>query len=304
MSAAWQTVRLSSGDLELVILPAIGGRLWDVVFVGRSLLFQNPDLAWQIPDLENLSSLPTKSPQFGFPLWGGEKTWIAPDSAWIDGAPFPTLDSGPYQVTERDDRQITLQSETCPLSGLEIQRRIRLNDSVSWSLRHEVHNRGSAERLTGIWSVLMLNRPTRIGLRAGPRAAAKTVFGDAGGLFTLREPNALFECKTPKEFKIGLHNPNGRVFMKIGDPDTAIWIECSTAALADNDHYAHGHNFEVFNSGDYPYCEAEWHAPAKRLKPGESTSFVQNFQMRSGSYQISGDDTAPAEKELLKCMSS
>ncbi len=303
MSAAWQTLRLTSGDLELVVLPGIGGRLWDVVFAGRSLLFQNPDLSGQSPDLDTLSDLPTRSPQFNFPLWGGEKTWIAPDSSWVENAPFPTLDSGPYRVSDRDQSSLALESQVCPLTGLVIQRRIGLKNSNRWILHHEVHNSGPMKRHTGIWSVLMLNQPVRIGLAGAPNQTIKRVFGEAGALNKSSGSFIRFDCTSLQEFKSGMFNPRGRVFMQLGGPKDPIWIQCSTAPAKRNDRFAHGHNFEVFNSGDYPYCETEWHAPACHLEPGQSTSFVQHFRIWSGSYRHSGDKLQAEEEELLECMS-
>ena len=114
MTDIWKQESLSSGDLDLVILPGIGGRLWDVRFQGHSLLFQNQDLLGFAPDLEELKDYPTRSPQFRFPLWGGEKTWIAPDTSWPSGAPYAALDSGPYETISAECNQITLRSPICP----------------------------------------------------------------------------------------------------------------------------------------------------------------------------------------------
>lgn len=64
-----------------------------------------------------LSDLPTRSPHFGFPFWGGEKTWISPDADWGEAAPYPVLDSTPYSVRRQTGRQFELRSEVfrlCP----------------------------------------------------------------------------------------------------------------------------------------------------------------------------------------------
>ena len=99
MADRWDVITLQVENLHLQILPGIGGRLWDVKFHNRSLLFQNPDLIGLSGDETNLTALPTRSPQFKFPLWGGEKTWIAPDYLWAKGAPYTSLDSAPFQIT-------------------------------------------------------------------------------------------------------------------------------------------------------------------------------------------------------------
>lgn len=301
--APWRTIRLSAGELELIILPGIGGRLWDVVFEGRSLLFQNPDLVGLVSDIEALADLPTKSPQFNFPLWGGEKTWIAPDSEWVDGAPFPALDSAPYRVTAEDDRQVILRSDLCPISGLEIERRIALDSPTGWSIHHKVINRGPRERFTGIWSVLMLDRPARIALDIGQQAHLKPVFGEAGELCQPNAPYCFIDCGAAREFKVGMDNPYGHVLVGLTAPTNTTWLMCRTAASVANDLFAHGHNFEVFNSGDYPYCEAEWHSPARYLRPGERIDFSQQFQMWSKTQTYSGKTMNSKEQELLACMS-
>jgi len=94
----WATLKLQKDDLELIILAGIGGRL------------------------ANLKDLPTRSPQFGFPLWGGEKTWIAPDKLWADNEPFSALDSGPYKITSYSVDHVAMASEICPISQLSVQR--------------------------------------------------------------------------------------------------------------------------------------------------------------------------------------
>jgi len=54
--------KLAQGELELCLLPLIGGRLMDVRYKGSSLLFQNPDLVGRVPDLERLSELEWHGP--------------------------------------------------------------------------------------------------------------------------------------------------------------------------------------------------------------------------------------------------
>ncbi len=281
MSNLWKIVELASGNLKLLCLPGIGGRLWDIVLEGQSLLFQNPDLIDCIPIGDSLEALPTKSPQFGFPLWGGEKTWIAPDSDWVDGAPFPVLDSAPHRVVSNNALQLTTQSQTCPISHIQIERSIRIETPFKWTIDHKIINCGSTSRFVGIWSVMMLKRPARIGLKWDEREKLSTVFGDPAGHIDFHEPFLVFDCQRPGEFKSATINGTGRVVVLIGGVRGDIGLTCDTPPPVTGDQFAHNHNFEVFNSGDYPYLKAEWHAPAQRLKPGASTKFTQQFKLWS-----------------------
>ena len=294
MSDRWSVLHLQEGDLQLTLLPGIGGRLWDVEFQGHSVLFQNPDLEGLAVDEARLADLPTRSPQFGFPLWGGEKTWIAPDSAWTQGAPFPVLDSGAYKVTTNDSTQIEMTSAICPVSHLSVTRRIALASANGWTIDHSVTNHGTRNRLTGIWSVMMLDTPAQIGF-AMDTPEYHLVFGSAEGMVTTTDTCVVADCARQQEFKIGLPNPEGTTLVRCGKDGP--WLTCSVPKPEQGDAFAHTHPVEVFNSGDHSYCEAEWHSPVRDLGPKESLSFQQTFHVSAGA------GAPKSQKELFECMS-
>lgn len=301
MRDVWKTIKLSNGTLTLEILPHIGGRLWDIVYDGRSLLFQNEDLIGCHPDLEKLPSLPTKSPQFGFPLWGGEKTWIAPDKSWADEAPFPVLDSGPYQILEHATDHIMLESGVCPLSHLAIQREIRISGPNQWTLIHRVKNHGTEARETGVWSVMMLKHPTRVGV-CGAGLEVSTVFGKPDGRVLSRDGQTIFNCDEPTEYKVAASPPTGRSFIGLAGDTENIWLTCERTPPNTGDRFAHAHPLEVFNSGDYPYCEAEWHGPSQLLASDASMEFKQTFTVWAETQTDRAPEMTDAERELIQCM--
>ncbi len=279
MANIWKVLSLERDDLELKVLPGIGGRLWDVVIGGSSLLFQNPDLVRKPVDLCALKDLPTRSPQFKFPLWGGEKTWIAPDRDWRDGAPYPVLDSAPYRVAFKTDEKVELQSDVCPISRLNVKRMISLENAGVFSIEHTVTNCGSDDRISGIWSVMMLTHPSKILVEDSQTGPVSPVFGDHAPFVRETDSRLVIDCAVRGEFKLGVHVPSGKVVLRRGLPNGMAHLDCQTSKTGTSDEYAHGHSFEVFNSGDYPYCEAEWHGPARRLSPGEEMSFTQRFRV-------------------------
>lgn len=98
-----------------------------------------------------------------------------------------------------------------------------------------------------------------------------------------------------------LGSPDGSALIRSGD--APIWLRCRTAPPEPSDSFAHGLPFEVFNSRDYPYAEAEWHSPSQILLPGAAMTFEQHFQIWLGDSLPPGLRLTEAETELLACMS-
>ncbi|WP_299793011.1 hypothetical protein [uncultured Marivita sp.] len=247
-----------------------------MTFQESSLLFQNPDLTGLAMDETRAGSLPTRSPQFGFPLWGGEKTWIAPDSSWANGAPSAVLDSGAYEVTSKGSNHLKMVSPVCPNSQLSITRLVTINSGNEWTIDHSVTSYGSSSRWTGIWSVMMLDTPAKIAVEMD-EPVMQPVFGDVDGMVAKGDGCVVADCKRQQQFKIGLSNPTGRTVIRCCK-DT-LWLECLVAKPQPSDRFAHQYPFEIFNSGDYDYCEAEWHSPARSLSPNETLQFRQVFRL-------------------------
>lgn len=296
MSDRWAISHLTQTNLELALLPGIGGRLWDIKFKGQSLLFQNPDLLGRPIDDSALHLLPTRSPHFGFPLWGGEKTWIAPDRLWVDGAPFPELDSGPYDVTSSGVDHIEMTSGVCSVSKLSVRRRITLKSDSEWTITHSVTNHGVLSRETGIWSVMMLKTPAKIGLRMDA-PMVQPIFGDAGAVVSCHGGCVVANCTKQQEFKVGLANPDGDTWILFGADGPLL--RCTAPKPFAADKYAHQTPVEIFNSGDYPYCEAEWHSPVTDLNSGETLTYKQAFHIWPKEEQMS----PISHEEFRQCMS-
>lgn len=299
MSANWATHSLSTDEMELVLLPGVGGRLWDIVFRGERLLFRNPDLEGVAFDVDNLAGLPTRSPHFGFPLWGGEKTWVAPDRNWPDAAPHAALDSGAYTIETLTDTEVLMVSERCPVSGLRVSRRIEVRSEHSFNIEHSVANEGGNSRETGIWSVMMLNHPVTIAVSSS-RPEFLPVFGAANDQVETHAQATICICDRKAEFKVGLSCDAGLSLMRVGP--TPVWLSCRTEPPAGGDVFLHGHPCEVFNSGDYAYCEAEWHSPAKILDPGSVMSFTQRFELQGGNDTLLDTEKHQSIRELMSCM--
>jgi len=306
----WPAFALEQAGLSLHVVPSIGGRLMGIALEGDELCFVNPllrgrhargdtneDTSDDVNDGANdtanhdASTWADLCGAWAFPLWGGGKTWLAPESAWPGGAPHRDLDSGAWAVTHTwfDDHGmgIHLQSPLCRDSGLQLQRRLSLpGDGTAWRIEHSVHNRGRAAWHGGLWDVLMLRRPARVSVslpaaHAAHWPAAVCCLPGKGSVAALCRSGVLMPerdrieivCAEAGEFKLGFDSDSGAVQAELPGASGALRYQ-RRSALPAAARYAHGHPLEVFNAPALPYFEIESHSPATTLQPGEHMRFV------------------------------
>jgi hypothetical protein len=280
----WPAWTLGQGPLALQVVPAVGGRLMGIQVAGTELCFINPALAGRLP-VEDPALWRQLCGAWSFPLWGGGKTWVAPESAWPDGCPHRDLDSGAYRLVRSwcDDESagLELESPVCRSTGLQIRRRLSLGAfAPEWTVQHTLCNTGASPCACGIWDVLMLRRPGRVvaSLR-DPQSgfgSFRAIAGQ-GDLAELRRQGLLeadagqlsVQCRQARPFKVGIAGATGAVQVRLELPEGPFryWRAASAPAAAS---YAHGHPVEVFNAPELPYFEVEGHSPRATLAPGGS----------------------------------
>lgn len=283
----WTLEKLKDSQLELHLVPQIGGRLMDVLFDGTSLLFSNPDLHDTMPDLANLDKLPSRASHIPFPLWGGEKTWVAPDSNWPNNAPQRTLDSGPYTLSKLGNRSVTMVSEICPDSKLQISRTVSISGPRSWSIDHRITNRGQSHTEAGIWSVAMTRKPVDYYFPKEQSQVFSTVFGNPVGSVRPHSAVAVVSCSGSSEFKVASHPSTGFAAARIQTATGNIWLLSKTKGLRPSQNYAHGNALEFYNSAHYRYAELEWHSPKATLEPEQVLEMRVKFSVQRENEHLS-----------------
>ncbi|WP_145975678.1 hypothetical protein [Vibrio nigripulchritudo] len=286
VSEVWKKYSLKNGRLELVLLPGIGGRLWDVLFHGESLLFQNPDLVGMTPEVDTLRLLPSRASHIPFPLWGGEKTWISPEANWPGGTPHPVLDSSSYTVTRSSESSISMLSPVCPISGLQISRTISIlddlndsSDSARFSIKHSLKNCGNESVQCGIWSVMMVDRPVTVVYPKNRHSPLKRLFGDSSDCLECNQNRGKVYCLRNQEFKVGSHPSDPIAFAYLSNSRGCIELASKPNVLASSEEYSHGHALEVYNSEHYDYAEIEWHSPAVNIAPTVSINLEVQYDI-------------------------
>lgn len=290
----WPAFALRQKGLNLQVVPSVGGRLMGIALDGVELCFINPALHG-LHDTGIASDWAGLCGDWGFPLWGGGKTWVAPQSAWPADAPHRDLDSGVWQVIDQwcdaASMGIALQSPVCRSSGLQLRRTLSLPnpDTTAWQIGHELVNTGTAPVYCGVWDVLMLLRPAEVSVRlpAAQRAsgghwssAVQALPGEPSvaqlmdsGVLSHKLDQIQLACQQSGQFKCGFASDSGHLS---ADWKTATGrIRYSRhSPVQPNAEYAHGHPLEVFNAPRLPYFELETHSPARLLQPGEAMHYT------------------------------
>ena len=274
----WNGYRLACGPLAIGVVPDLGGRIISLAHETTELLFVQQAHLGEVFDLAGTNDLRALKRSLGFRLWGGDKTWIAPQSSWWEGIPPLDLDAGRYRVRVDGDT-LSMESPTCRETSVRLTRRITLRPGGILILDQEIENAGAGEISRGIWDVTQCLRAMDVYLPSPPSDVRPyPEEGDSVALKDrlLREEGGWTRvpCRHPQHFKFGARTPRGAVVAVRLLADRAIAVARRFAIEADAP-YAHDAIVEVYNSPDYDYLEIEVHAPFRTLRPGERQTHRQ-----------------------------
>ena len=293
---AWPAYFLRRGELELAITPAIGGRIMRVAWRGHDLAYSNPSYHGRVLDLHSFPDPRAAKREFGLRRYGGDHTWLAPQSRWTDGVPFLDLDSGPYtaeveQNTEHDLR-LTLTSPVDRETGIQIARTVRLSAArAGFELTHTLRNVSGKLAQWAVWDVFHLRRPGRVYLprRKGSRFPAGVKSFDGEGqsadardaALKTTGPIVIADCSGDAPFKYGVDADQGWVLaIQQTEPSSAEsppLVGYATAyEVFGRRPYGSGCTAEVSNFGAAsPSFTIEVHGALALLAPGQQTQLVE-----------------------------
>jgi hypothetical protein len=142
-----EAYRLSNGEAELVVVPAVSRVLRYGLVGGANVLWQNPAVAGRAPVREQWTN------------YGGSKTWIWPEHEWPTraGSAWPPPTDLPDTIASTVEvRGATLRLATAPHPGfgLALLRELRLADSgTRVEIRSELRRHGGDEFPVAAWTV-------------------------------------------------------------------------------------------------------------------------------------------------------
>lgn len=287
----WPGLRLEASEVSVGLAPDIGGRILSLMFQGHELLYVHESEAGHCFDFPASVDIRTLKKDFGFRLFGGDKTWVAPENEWLLSSPPIELDAGRYALEEKDG-WYTMTSPACRETGLRIIRRVRLKDDGIVCLEEEFENLTGRPLCKGIWNVTQIPRPFDVYIPADFSAIRSyhledPTLPDSGQTVESVGDWVKISCRSAACFKFGGIPREGRVIAAKPFADGAVIFarefDCDIAAA-----YAHRSAVEVFNSSRFNYGEIEFHAPLRVIPPGGRVRFAQTWRLAvvPGDYSI------------------
>lgn len=277
----YAAIRLAIADLAVLVVPEVGGRILSVKHRGEELFFVHESHLSEPVDVAGARDLAAEKKRLGFRLWGGDKTWIAPQSAWTLGIPPLDLDAGRYRW-RREGKAIVMESPVCRETHLQVVRRVELFSNGDLLLDEKLVNVGKRDTTRGIWNVTQMLRPFDVylpvpieGVRAYPDEGDSVAI--RGEVLAARDGWTCVPCHEARHFKFGGVAERGVVVaLRPGASETLAHVRCFDVQPGSS--FAHDSSVEVYNSPHHDYLEIEVHAPLKTLVPGAYTHHRQTWR--------------------------
>ncbi|MEO0537774.1 MAG: DUF4380 domain-containing protein [Cyanobacteria bacterium P01_A01_bin.123] len=293
--AGWpDALWIEAERLTLMLVPQVGGRVMGLHWYNYPIYWVNPSLGGKPIDVALITPPATAKADLGFLLWGGSKTWLAPQDRWHSGLPFLDLDSGAYRlnVLEEVDTQVSvvMTSPICRETGVQLTRTISLGTEVDcWQVTHQMTNCSDRSTTWGLWSNVMVRRPATVFLPTRDSSqfpdGVKTFESEGDSIqarsqvMTWQDSQVAIRCDRPIKFKFGVDSELGQLLAVYPLPDGQFLGHVKQFNTFHPESYGHGCVIEVFNAVEYPYLELEIHDSVHTLAPGESRTFVETNRL-------------------------
>jgi hypothetical protein len=303
----WDAARIANRFVQLIGVPAIGGRAMAYDLGEHPFFFVDPQLAGRLFSPEENQGDGSLA---AWKNYGGDKTWPAPqgwetDAQW-HGPPDPVLDTGHYRLAEfgvaDEGATLIMVSPPDPATGIEICRRFSLGPGSS-RVQVDLSFRNIAERTVrwSIWDVVQLAAGMELpdGERRHDPSCCVTTPVNPHSRFE-RGFNVMFGANDNPQWqvqdsllradyqwqigKVGLDSTAGWIAFQQGSksrafverfayapggdyPDGGATVECWTVGAGQVA------NLDYADSGIY-LMETEVLSPLNTIAPGEAASFA------------------------------
>jgi len=267
----WQNnVRLSNGEVELIVTKDVGPRVIRLGFVGKKNLFA------EIEGQQGTSG------EDEWMIRGGHRLWIAPE----EEPKSYELDNAPIEIEEIDGGLRTLQ-EPGPIASVRKTMEISLAaDRNEVTVLHGLTNEGEKEIELAVWalSVMAVNGQAIIPLPAKIPHTERLTHNQEWSIWgytdfsdprwTLGSRYVFFRQDTTRgPNKLGIAHREGWVGYQLDD-----FLFVKRFERVEGAEYPDaGMNFETFSNEEF--LEVETLGPLTTLQPGETASHTERWSL-------------------------
>lgn len=299
--------RLANAHLEALIVPALGR----VMRFSRAGAGEAGEQLWT--DVLRREDEAYVSP-LGWANWGGDKTWLAPQSRWPDFAGPGRMGDpawgeplhGEHTAAPLPGGGLRVTGPVSAFSGLRVERDYHL-EGDEFVIVQRVENVASpGPRRVSLWSVTNVPRPDCFhalpaaasgypdGVRCQVRYTDEIELGRSGPLVTFRPHNR-------RAIKFGLDADHAALASRRG---AEVFIQRAEHPPGDYPDAAHapgapGLCVEYFDTGSearggLPYAELELLGPLVTLAPGQATTLTVRWSL----LRLPSPDAGPDPEQL------
>ncbi len=290
--------RLTDGKCEAVVVPSLG-RVMRYGKVG------GPNLLW--------NASPTQDFKSGWKNYGGDKTWLAPQSSWgvLSEKAWPpdsAFDGSPHQAEVITGGKLKLVSGTSKTSGIRLERVMGFNDAGEFEIEQSAIKVSGSPVRVGLWSVSQTVPAQAVFLPTSPNSPYKNGFFH----FDTKEKsqpatveNGLFRLEPQSEGggqKFGVDAP---VSALASVSDGVAWVQKS--AKPDGEYpdgvEKHGFPVEAYVNGTPSayYVELELLGPLVNMIKGQKMTHTVRWSLHQlPSHDLNDAATQTAIAALLQ----
>jgi hypothetical protein len=159
-------VVLSNGQIEIGIIPAVGGVLVHASLLGQANILNSDSTLWN----ESPEQRPSLDPKAPFKTYNGHITWLSPQGEWwtkqdsfpelkktnARWPPDPVLTVGQYRIISQTANEITLQSPESHYSKVQFTKTYRIDGNKVY-LSTSAKNTGGEPVSWGLWHNTRMN---------------------------------------------------------------------------------------------------------------------------------------------------
>lgn len=229
--------------------------------------------------------------------WGGSKTWLAPQSAWLQiaGAKWPP-DSAWNKVVESEVQTggfLKTTGSVSSYSGIRIDKLYGHDESGNFFIRQTAEKVSGKPLQTALWSVTQIDPPDAVFFLLSPKStfseSIMQLQGNSAAQIQQKGELAYYIPRDQSTLKIGISTTipvlaalrHNQLFVLRATPQNAIYPDATSS-------FERGFPIEIFDSGALPqrYLELEFYSPLQTIHQGSAWTFTVKWNI----YTLSTSD--------------